>query len=118
MGVEQEIDKAISHIETARKTYKIDGNDKLGMFLVYNEIVNSYEEAIDILEELKKEAIKKRTSYMVHNNKTKKTKRSINYNSYFNNTNNENNHKKKKTKRSINYNSYFNNTNNEKNKKK
>jgi hypothetical protein len=52
-----------------------------------------------------------------NNNSTKKRKRSISYNSYFNNTNNEKNNTKKR-KRSINYNSYFNNTNNEKNKKK
>ena len=81
MGVDQDINKAIKHIEDARKGYSIHTNNQLGMIRIYNDIAHSYQEAIDILQDLKKDAIKSKKYFT---------------SGYSNNNNNNNNTRKRK----------------------
>lgn len=85
MTIDTEINKAIEHIEDARKMYSIVTNNQLGMEGVYSDIVRSYERAIDVLTKLKKAANKSKKQYTMgnnssnnSNNSTRKRKRNNN----------------------------------------
>lgn len=87
--MDTQINKAIEHIEDARKGYSLYTNNQLGMADIYGDIAHSYEKAIDILTNLKKSVNKLKKQYTMGNNSS-------------NNSSNSNNTRKRKRKRNNN----------------